>query len=74
MLMLTRKQLNDVLNFEGNSNDLISESHIRQLYKKYGDVYYADSGMSYLELCIENPFWKDKRGQTGYPQKGYKVK
>ncbi len=72
MLMLTRKQLEDVLNLVVDNDEPISESHIQLLYRTYGDEYYKDYGESPYELCVENPHWKDKRGQPGYPRKGYK--
>lgn len=71
MLMLTRQQLNDLLDSIGYSNkNPIPDSYIRLLYKTYGDEYYKDPGVSSFELCIENPYWNDKRGQPGYPRQG----
>ncbi len=73
MLMLTKRQLNYVLGFVGNNDTPIPLSYIEQLYEKYGDKYYKDYGVAPFELCEENPYWKDKRGQPGCPKKGYKI-
>lgn len=71
MLAMTRRQLEDVLGFVGHDDRPIPLGHICLLYEKYGDKYYKDYGEAPFELCAENPYWKNKRGEPGYPKEGY---
>lgn len=58
MLMMTRRQFEDVIGLVGHNGRPIPISYIQQLYEKYGDEYYKDYGESPFELCVENPYWE----------------
>ena len=66
MKVLTKAQLEEVL----GDGTIFSQDDVDELFEKYGDDYYKDYGAAPFELCEENPHWKDKRGQDGYPVKG----
>ncbi len=70
MFALTVQQLKDLIATKSDPTTLISEDAILHLFRSYGDQYYKEYGIAPWELCITNPYWKDKRGQKGYPRKG----
>lgn len=69
MYALTKKQL--VILIEEvykNDNELIDLDEIKTLFENNADQYYHDYGWGApWELTVENPVWKELRGQPGIP-------
>lgn len=71
---LTKKQLLTLIHLSKESMDtVIFPEHIENLFDVYGDEYFKEPGDSPFELCVENPFWDEFRGEEGVPKKGFKA-
>lgn len=70
MKVLTFQQLSDVMNSDKSKQIKYTEADMVAIFERYGDDYFKDYGYAPFVLVNENPLWKDKRGQPGYPREG----